>query len=135
MVAKTYLHSKLTGQIIGIARDVYQCLGPGHTEKVYEKALLADLIEGGVFACSQARALVRDERDRTLSVKVTDILVEDKVAFEIKTLAETRDGHREQLLAWMRAQGIIAVGLVLNFGSQFSQARVFEPTCWDARQQ
>ncbi len=131
----SYLHTKLTGQIIGIVYQVHERLGPGHRENVYEQALASALRKAGLQVCSQVRAPVCDD-DGIIAVKIVDLVVNDCVAIEVKALsAGIRNEHREQLAAWLWCNGVIAVGLVVNFGSSVTLAREYEPASYDARNQ
>ena len=89
-------------------------LGFGFLEKVYENALLVEL----------ARAGIRVEQQKSLQVKYrgaivgdyfADLVVEEKLLVEIKSIERTVPEHSAQVLNYLRATGL-RVGLLLNFG-------------------
>ena len=112
-----YLHAEITEVIIGCFYTVYNKLGFGFLEKVYENALLIELKEAGLNAFPQIPIEVYYK-----NIKVgnyfADILVNDKVILELKA----GDGiiieeHELQLVNYLRATEI-EVGLTLFFGKK-----------------
>jgi GxxExxY protein len=112
-----YLHSGLTETIIGCFYTVYNKLGFGFLEKVYENALLIELREAGLSAASQIPIEVY-YKDKKVGNYYADLLVNDKVIIELKA----GDGviieeHELQLINYLRATEI-EVGLLLFFGKK-----------------
>jgi GxxExxY protein len=108
------VHGELTRHIIGAFFEVYNELGYGFVESVYQRALPLALAARGV----------RSEREVPLSVRFrgevvgdyrADLIVEGKVIVESKVADKILPVHEMQLLNYLRATGI-TVGLVLNFG-------------------
>ncbi|MBN1888076.1 MAG: GxxExxY protein [Thermoflexales bacterium] len=133
-VHPAYLHSKLTNQIINIARQVHAQRGPGDNEHAYRDDLVLALTAAGYWACPKVRVAVRDANGQVTTFLSVDVTVNDCVAVELKALASSiHEEHLNQLSTWLRWNGILAVGLVLNFGSVVQVRRVFEPDCLDAR--
>ena len=114
MQVTTYIHSGLTREIIGCFYHVYNQLGYGFLEKVYENALCHELRKRGFVAVQQAPIVVWYD-----GIKVgeyyADILVEDKVLLELKSVSSLADEHTAQLLNYLKATGK-EIGLLLNFG-------------------
>ena len=103
----------LTYAINGAVFEVSRALGFGFLEKVYENALLAELRERGLQAESQVPIKVY-YKDKVVGEYFADILVEDKVILELKTVEKISKIHEAQLLNYLKATGI-KVGLLVNF--------------------
>jgi GxxExxY protein len=110
------IHSDLTEKIIGCAYDVYNKLGSGFLEKVYENALAVKLKKSGILAIQQAPIKVYFEEE-LVGEYFTDLLVDDKVIVELKAVSEFAKIHEVQLVNYLKATGI-KVGLLINFGEQ-----------------
>lgn len=108
------LHRELTQTIIGAAFAVHSDLGPGFLEKVYETALLVELMERGLEARAQMEIPVFYKTKR-VGVYVADLLVNEIVICEIKAVRAIAPEHHAQLLNYLKATGL-EVGLILNFG-------------------
>jgi GxxExxY protein len=93
--------------------EVNRILGPGFLEKVYENALLVELKRQGLKAESQVSIKVV-YKETVVGEYVADILVEDKVIIELKTVEKLDKVHEAQLLNYLKATGI-QVGLLVNF--------------------
>ncbi len=111
---KPYLHEALTNQIIGAFYRVYNELGFGFLEKVYENALMLALKDVGLKGGSQYPIKVFFN-GQTVGEYFADIVVEEKVIIEIKALKRLQPEHESQLLNYLKATRI-EVGLLLNFG-------------------
>jgi len=118
-------HGELTEQILGAFYKVYNRLGYGFLEKVYENALLSELRQQGLEAKQQApiRVFYNDE---VVGEYFADLIVEDKVIIELKAAAIIDKAHVAQPTNYLKATRH-EVGLVLNFGPRPTFARrVFE---------
>ena len=103
----------ITYAINGAVFEVNRILGPGFLEKVYEKALLVEFKARGLEAKSQFPIKVT-YKEKIVGEYVADILVEDKVIVEIKTVENLDKIHEAQLLNYLKATGI-RIGLLVNF--------------------
>jgi GxxExxY protein len=103
----------ITYAINGAVFEVNKILGPGFLEKVYENALLVELRERGVKAESQVPVNVT-YKDASVGEYVADILVEDKIIVELKTVEKIDKIHEAQLLNYLKATGK-PIGLLVNF--------------------
>ena len=92
-----YLHSEITDLIIKAYYNVYNKLGFGFLEKVYENALMLLLRRGGIEAKQQAPIKVYFEGE-VVGEYFADILVDDKIILELKVLNEITDVHIAQSL-------------------------------------
>ncbi len=112
-----YLHSALTETIIGCFYNVYNKLGYGFLEKVYENAMLIELTEAGLSVSSQVPIQVH-YKEKNVGNYYADLFVDNKVIIELKA----GDGviieeHELQLINYLRATDI-EVGLLLFFGKK-----------------
>ena len=103
----------ITYAINGAVFEVNRILGPGFLEKVYENALLVELRQRGLKAESQVPIDV-SYKENIVGEYFADILVEDKVIIELKTVERIDKIHEAQLLNYLKATGI-QVGLLVNF--------------------
>jgi len=105
--------NKLTYKINGAIFEVNRVLGPGFLEKVYHNALMVELDSRGLKAASKVPITVH-YKDNVVGEYIADILVEEKVIIELKTVERIENIHEAQLLNYLRATGI-QVGLLVNF--------------------
>jgi GxxExxY protein len=103
----------VTYAINGAVFEVNRVLGPGFLEKVYENALLVELRIRGLKAESQVPIKVL-YKENAVGEYIADILVEEKVIVELKTVEKLNKIHEAQLLNYLKATGI-QVGLLVNF--------------------
>ena len=111
---KSYLHEALTNQIIGAFYRVYNELGFGFLEKVYENALMLALTDVGLKGERQYPIKVFFN-DHIVGEYFADIVVGQKVIIEIKAVKQLGPEHESQLLNYLKATRF-EVGLLLNFG-------------------
>jgi GxxExxY protein len=118
------LHKELTDAIIGRFYHVYNKLGYGFSEKVYENALCIALRKVGLKAEKQNKIEVYYE-DELVGDYKADIIVNDCVILELKAATLVVGEHEAQLMNYLKATKI-EVGYILNFGPkpQFSR-RIF----------
>ena len=107
-------HGKITEKILKVFYAVYNELGHGFLESVYQKSLLIALEAEGLHACSPVEIPVWFRGTRVGSFEA-DVLVENCVLLELKAVRSLDSNHRAQLLNYLRATEI-EVGLLLNFG-------------------
>jgi GxxExxY protein len=106
----------LTEKIIGCAYRVYNKMGFGFLESVYEKCLMIELRKARLRAEYQKPIIVHYEGE-IVGEFVADIVVEDTVIVELKSVRRIVTAHEIQLVNYLVATGK-PVGLVLNFGEQ-----------------
>ncbi len=116
-----YIHSELTDKIIGCAYDVYNQLGYGFMEKVYENAMMIKLPQKGLAVVQQAPINVYFE-DKLVGEYFADIMVNNKVILELKAVSSLSKAHEVQLVNYLKATGV-KVGLVINFGEKLKIIR------------
>ncbi|MCH2450976.1 MAG: GxxExxY protein [Gracilimonas sp.] len=108
------LHEKLTERIIECFYNVYNSLGFGFLENVYEKSLLTELKENGLKCNPQVPVNVYYKK-QLVGKYFADIIVEELIILELKAIERLRREHEVQILNYLKATEI-EVGLVLNFG-------------------
>jgi len=111
-----FKHKELTEKIIKIFYRVYNKLGYGFLEKVYENAMMIEFKKEGISATSQSPIKVFYE-DEVIGEYFPDMLVDNKVIVEIKAAKRLVEEHEAQLLNYLKATDI-EVGLMLNFGTK-----------------
>lgn len=122
MPNEQFLHSDLTQAIIGTFYEVYNELGHGFLESVYENALVIALRDKG-FIVHQQIAIPVWFRGMQVGDFDADLLVNKLVLLELKTAREIEQAHIAQLLNYLKATEL-EVGLVLNFGPKPEFKRV-----------
>ena len=108
------IEDEISRKIIGCAIEVHKQLGPGLLESAYQECLYYELIEAGFN--------VRKEKPMPIVYKEIkldhgyriDLLVEEKVVIEIKTVEFLNDVHTAQVLTYLKL-GNYKLGLLLNF--------------------
>ncbi len=104
----------LTGKIIGRAMEVHRQLGPGLLESVYRDCLSYELSMAGIFVQTEAPIpLVYKEKSFDRGFRI-DLLIENLVVVELKTVETLNHVHLAQILTYMRI-GHFKVGLLINF--------------------
>ena len=127
MPKEEYLHSELTGRIIGCAMEVHKVLGNGFQEVIYQRALEIEMTQQGL-SFSREHEMEISYKGIKIGSRRVDFFVEDKVMIEIKALIQLEDVHLAQAINYLEAYGL-EVGLLLNFGSRSLQfKRVMKPT-------
>ncbi|MBI3583163.1 MAG: GxxExxY protein [Nitrospinae bacterium] len=110
---KEFLYKELTGEIIEASYNVHNSLGCGLLEKVYENSLIWEIELMGRKVSSQREFKVI-YRKKEVGIYYADLVVEDKVIVEVKSVERIDDIHRAQLLNYLRISGL-RVGLIINF--------------------
>ena len=109
LIDKDYTH-----KLLGCAYTVHSALGPGLLESVYEAALKYELESQGFTVKQQVPVKVK-YKDVELDLNLRlDIIVDDKVILELKSVSELQPVHMKQLLTYMRLTDI-KLGYVINF--------------------
>jgi GxxExxY protein len=103
--------------IIGTAIEVHRTLGPGLLESVYENALSFDLKEQGLYVLQQAPMPFSYKGLRQEIGFRIDILVNNKVLIEIKSIENLAPVHFAQTLTYLKLSGL-KLGLLINFNSK-----------------
>lgn len=111
-----YLHSDITEKIIKAFFIVYNYLGYGFLEKVYENAMMIELRKMGL-KCENQKPLKVYYYNDEIGSYFADIIVEEKVIVELKAAESLVIDNEMQLVNYLKATDI-EVGLLLNFGKK-----------------
>ena len=109
------MHEELTDKVLGACFEVTHELGAGFLESVYEKALMVALRQKGLNVEAQVPLKVKF-RGVIVGEFFADILVENKLIIELKSVSALRPEHQAQVINYLKATGI-EVGLLVNFGN------------------
>lgn len=106
----------VTGQVVDAAIKVHSTLGPGLLESAYQACLAFELRKRGFKVLTEVELpVVYDEIRIDLGYRV-DLIVEDVVVVELKTVSKVAPVHEAQLLSYLKLGGY-RVGLLINFHS------------------
>ena len=111
-----YKHSTITSKIIEAFYNVYNKLGYGFLEKVYENSMMIELNRLGLNAVKQFPITVHYD-EFNVGEYFADIIVENSVIVELKAAENLVVEHEIQLVNYLKATEI-EVGLLLNFGKE-----------------
>lgn len=106
-------HDDLTYSIIGAAMAVHSALGPGLFEGVYENALCVEFKKREISFQRQSRFRIQYDGE-DVGELIADLVVENKVIVELKSVQELLSLHEAQLIAYLRAAEM-KTGLLINF--------------------
>jgi GxxExxY protein len=109
-------YEELTKQIIAAAIEVHQQLGPGLLESTYEACLSTELSNQGINFQRQLELPVYYKGEKIDCGYRMDLLVENKVIIELKSIDSLLTIHEAQILTYMKLSRI-PVGLLINFNS------------------
>jgi GxxExxY protein len=113
---ENYLHSELTELIIKAYYNVYNKLGYGFLEKVYENALIIELQKFDL-SCEKQKPIKVFYDEINVGEYFADIVVNDCVIIELKAVDSFIEEHEAQLINYLRSTDI-QVGLLFNFGKK-----------------
>ena len=108
--------NELTYQIRGAIFDVYNELGPGLLESVYEEALCYELQQRGLSVERQLEVPVLYKGTSLKTPLRLDVLVEKKIVIELKSVEEMKPVFGKQVLTYLRLMNL-HIGLLVNFSS------------------
>lgn len=116
-----YLYSEITKEIIGGAYEVFNNLGFGFLEKVYENALVLELKKRKLNVNQQFPINVY-YKNEIVGEYVADLIIEKKVIVEIKAISKLEEIQEVQLVNYLKATKI-EIGLLINFGRKLEFKR------------
>ena len=112
--AKMDTLNSLSYKVIGCAMEVYKTLGPGLLESAYEKAFIHELKLQGIPVVSQFEVGLNYKGINIGEGLRLDLLVDDKLIVEIKSVEEIKPVHHKQLLTYLKMTDK-RIGLLINF--------------------
>lgn len=108
------IFADLTYKVRGAIFEVYNTLGSGHKEQVYQKALEKELEERNI-SYKREKNLDVDYKGKKVGNYRPDFVVEEKIIIELKAVEFVPKSYEEQLIHYLKTTGFI-VGLLVNFG-------------------
>lgn len=109
------MSNELTGKVIGAAIEVHRTLGPALLEGICEQALFLELGLQGLH-CERQVAVDVFYKGHVLGGQRLDLLVEDEVIVEVKSVTKLPEVATTQVLSYLKATGLRR-GLLINFGA------------------
>jgi iron complex transport system substrate-binding protein len=106
---------QITGKVLDLSIRLHRDLGPGLLESVYETVLAAKLAEMGYRVARQRPVDIEFEGLRFEAAFRIDIMVDDRLLIEVKSVDQLHASHAKQLLTYLRLTAQ-PVGLLINFG-------------------
>jgi GxxExxY protein len=108
--------NEISYKVVGICLELHKALGPGLLESVYEQALAYDLREAGFLLNTQVALPVVYKEIRMEAGYRADIIVENKLLLELKSVEALAPVHFSQTLTYIKL-GNFKLGLLINFNS------------------
>ena len=108
---------ELSYKVIGCAMEVHKTLGPGLFENIYEQALVHELTLNGIPVKTQAEIEINYKGTNLGNGLRLDVLVDNTLIVELKSVEELKPLHHKQLLTYLRLTGK-RVGLLINFNTE-----------------
>lgn len=106
--------NKLVGEIVTLAIQVHRSLGPGLLESAYKECLYYEIVNAG-YIVEKEKALLLIYKDVKLDIGYRiDLLIENKLLLEIKSIDTLADIHTAQVLTYLKLSGS-RLGLLINF--------------------
>ena len=106
--------NELTEKVMGLAMKVHSTLGRGLLESAYEQAFMIELRRNGLKACNQVLIPILYEGEVIVQAFRADIVVEDRLILELKSVQNLDESVYKQLFTYLRLSGMRA-GLIFNF--------------------
>lgn len=110
----TYLYQELTYKLRGIFFEVYNQLGPGLPEKVYQRAIIQELKDQKI-SYETEKVITIKYKDIKVGQQRLDLVIDDKIIIEIKAIDNMHLLFEKQTLAYLKASGY-RLALLINFG-------------------
>ena len=110
------MDNELSGEIISAAIEVHRILGPGLLEFLYEEALVLELELRKINVSRQVEVPVDYKGQRLTNILRLDLLVDDLIIVEVKSVEHILPVHEAQLLSYLKLTGK-RLGLLINFNS------------------
>jgi GxxExxY protein len=110
------VYKDLSYTIIEACMEVHRILGPGFTEKIYEEAVIRDIAKRNI-AFERQKLIEVFYKGDTIGEYRLDIMVDNKIILELKTVAELNSTFEAQLFSYLKATNL-KLGILINFGKK-----------------
>jgi len=117
-----YLYQEMTERIIKCFYEVYNTLGYGYLESVYESALEIELKRNGLFVERQKEISVH-YKGEVVGIFRMDLVVEKKIIIELKATSAILPVHESQVIHYLKSSGM-KLGYLVNFGEKINFKRM-----------
>jgi GxxExxY protein len=107
------VYPDLSYRVMGAIFEVHKKLGPGFLESVYEKALIEELSGRGMKVETE-KIIDLTYKDKKIGVHRLDLVIDNKVVVELKTVERFSIHHKAQLTSYLKASGY-KLGILVNF--------------------
>lgn len=114
------LHKDLSYAVIGAAMEVYNKLGCGFLEKVYQEALALELTERNISFAREKELEISYKGHSLKCPYYCDFLIDDKIILELKAVDEFAPVHKAQVINYLKATNL-HLGILINFGASSFQ--------------
>lgn len=112
-----------TYRLLHCAYEVYNALGPGLLESIYEEAMAKELTNQGFLVARQVLVPVHYKGERLCNDLRLDLIVDDKIILELKSVVDYKTLFEKQLYTYLRLTGC-ELGYVINFNVEHLQAGI-----------
>ena len=119
-----FKNDKLTESIITCIINVHKTLGPGFLENIYRKSLCIELLEHGLVFENEKEVVIYYKNNEVGCHRV-DILVENQIIIELKTVETLNKAHYAQIKSYLKACNL-KIGLLVNFSKEKADYRRIE---------
>ena len=110
------VYPDLSYRIMEAVFEVHNQLGPGFSEEIYQRALIAELeVREIPFETQKSIAILY--REKTIGIYRLDLVVDGKIIIELKAVASLNDLFKQQVASYLKATGL-RLGILINFGSR-----------------
>ena len=115
------IYPDLSYKIMGAIFEVHKNLGPGFLESVYEKTLIEELSGRGMQVETE-KVIDLTYKGKKIGIHRLDLIVDDKVVIELKTVERFSIHHKAQLTSYLKASGY-KLGILVNFSKSKAEYR------------
>ncbi len=134
MAMNGLLYKELSYDLTGCFYAVYNELGPGHKEQIYQKALVFEFKSKDISFSEKKRLKVRYKKQEDIGIYEPDFIIEDKIIVEIKSLLNMPSVFEKELYYYLRGTEY-KLGYLVNFGLEkldirrriYDSARTYSP--------
>ena len=113
--SKVIVYKELSYKIVGCLYEVYNALGPGHKEDIYQKSLAVEFSRKHINYITQKRLAIEYQGEK-VGVYEPDFIIEDKIIVEIKSVLTMPKVFEKQLYYYLKASSY-KLGYLVNFGA------------------
>ncbi len=123
MVGEQVLYPELSYELVEIAFEIHNTLGPGFSEDIYENAFEMEL-EMHKIPYDRQKPITVCYKGKPLGVYRLDLVIGNKIIIELKAVSALNDLFKQQLLSYLKATDI-ELGILINFWQLASRARPY----------